>query len=54
MITLSKEIGEKSKKEYEADTKKKLFEDAKKTEAYNKFLQTFSDAELVEIENKDE
>ncbi len=54
MITLSKKTGEKSKKEYEADSKKKLFEDAKKTEAYNKFLQTFSDAELVEIENKDE
>ena len=54
MITLSKVIGRKSKKEYEADAKKKLFEDTKKTEVYNKFIQTFPDAELVEIENKDE
>ena len=52
MITLSKKIGEKSKKESDGDAKIKLFENAKKTETYKKILQTFSDAELIDIEIK--
>ena len=52
MITLSKKTGEKSKKESDEDAKNKLFENAKKTETYKKILQTFSDAELIDIEIK--
>ena len=52
MITLSKKIGEKSKKESDGDAKIKLFENAKKTETYKKILQKFSDAELIDIEIK--
>ena len=52
MITLSKKVGEKSKKESDGDAKIKLFENAKKTETYKKILQTFSDAELIDIEIK--
>ncbi len=52
MITLSKKTGEKSKKESDEDVKNKLFENVKKTETYKKILQTFSDAELIDIEIK--
>ena len=52
MITLSKKTGEKTKKESNEDAKNKLFENAKKTETYKKILQTFSDAELIDIEIK--
>ena len=52
MIALSKKTGEKSKKESDKDAKNKLFENAKKTETYKKILQTFSDAELIDIEIK--
>ena len=54
IITLSKKEGIKSKREIQTDLKKKLFEDAKKTETYKKILNTFSDAELIDIEKKDE
>ena len=54
MITLSKKIGEKSKKESEVENKKKLFEETKDTESYKKILQIFSDAELIDIKKKDE
>ncbi len=52
MITLSKKIGEKSKKQSETENKKKLFEETKNTESYKKILKTFSDAELVDIKKK--
>ena len=54
IITLSKKIGEKSKKESEVENKKKLFEETKDTESYKKILQIFSDAELIDIKKKDE
>ena len=54
IITLSKKEGTKSKRETQTDLKKKLFEDAKKTETYKKILNIFSDAELIDIEKKDE
>ena len=54
MITLSKKIGGKSKKESEVENKKKLFEETKDTESYKKILQIFSDAELIDIKKKDE
>ena len=54
IITLSKKEGTKSNREILTDLKKKLFEDAKKTETYKKILNTFSDAELIDIEKKDE
>ena len=52
MITLSKKIGEKSKKQSETENKKKLFEETKNTESYKKILKTFSDAELIDIKKK--
>ncbi len=54
MITLSKKTGGKSKKETEVENKKKLFEETKDTESYKKILQTFSDAELIDIKKTDE
>ncbi len=54
IISLTKKTGEKSKKENEKEIKNKLFEDAKNTETYKKFLQTFADAELVDIKKKDD
>ena len=54
IISFSKELGDKSKKAHEADKLKKLFEEAKKTETYRKILENFSDAELVQIDKKDE
>ncbi len=54
MIALSKKIGKKSKREIEIENKQKLFEEIKKTETYKKILQTFSDAELIDIKKKDE
>ena len=54
MITLSKKTGGKSKKESEVENKKKLFEETKDTESYKKILQTFSDAELIDIKKTDE
>ena len=52
MISLSSKTGEKSKKESEDLVKKKIFEDEMKTDEYKKILNTFSDAELVEIKKK--
>ncbi len=52
MISLSSKTGEKSKKERDDLAKKKNFEDEKKTDEYKRILNTFSDAELVEIKKK--
>ena len=57
IISLSKKGGAISKKQEEQINKKKLFEDAKKSKVYKKVLETFPDAELINIEayeDKDE
>ena len=54
MISLSAKVGEKSKKESNMEDKRKAVDDIKNSEIYKKILKTFSDAELVEIEKKDE
>jgi len=57
IISLSKKDSAISKKQEEQINKKKLFEDAKKSKVYKKVLETFPDAELINIEvyeDKDE
>jgi len=50
IITLSKKKGKPSKKENEVNLKKNLLEKAKKKPIYKKILDTFPDAELIDIE----
>ena len=54
IISLSKKNGEPSKKEKDVIFKKKLLQNAKKGEVYKKVLETFVDAELVDIDTKKE
>ena len=54
IITLSKKKGRPSKKEKEINFKKDLLEKAKESLIYKKVLETFSDAELVDIEKEKE
>jgi len=54
MISLSVKSGEKTKKESNTELKKKSLDNIKNSQIYKKILKTFSDAELVEVENKDE
>ena len=50
IISLSKESGEPSKKEKETIFRKELLEKEKKNKVYKKVLETFPDAELIDIE----
>ena len=52
IISLSKKIGELSKKEKDISNKKKFLEKAKKGEVYKKVLEIFPDAELIDIDVK--
>ena len=52
IISLSKKIGELSKKEKNIISKKKLLENAKRGEVYKKVLEIFPDAELIDIDVK--
>ena len=52
IISLSKKIGELSKKEKNIISKKKFLENAKRGEVYKKVLEIFPDAELVDINVK--
>ena len=52
IISLSKKIGELSKKEKNIISKKKLLENAKRGEVYKKVLEIFPDAELIDINVK--
>ena len=52
IISLSKKIGELSKKEKDIISKKKLLENAKRGEVYKKVLEIFPDAELIDIDVK--
>ena len=52
IISLSKKIGELSKKEKDIISKKKFLENAKRGEVYKKVLEIFPDAELIDIDVK--
>ena len=52
IISLSKKIGELSKKEKNIISKKKFLENAKRGEVYKKVLEIFPDAELIYIDVK--
>ena len=52
IISLSKKIGELSKKEKDIISKKKLLENAKRGEVYKKVLEIFPDADLIDIDVK--
>ena len=57
IITLSKKQGKPSIKQEEINLKKELFDKIKNSESYKKILETFSDAELIDIkieEKKDD
>ncbi len=49
IISLSKKEGAISKKQEKQINKNKIFEDAKKSIIYKKVLETFSDAELIDV-----
>ena len=53
IITLSKTKGQPSKKEEEVNLKKELLKDVKKSSIYKDMLKKFPDAELIDINNKD-
>ena len=53
IITLSKKKGKPSIKENEINIKKDLLEKAKKELIYKKILETFPDAELIDIETEE-
>ena len=50
IITLSKDIGDQTIYEKKDEVKKKLFDDAKKTEVYQRIKELFPDAELSNVE----
>jgi len=50
IITLSKDIGDKTIFERKDEVKKRLFEDAKKTEVYQMVKELFPDAELSNVD----
>jgi DNA polymerase-3 subunit gamma/tau len=53
VITLSKEIGQKTFSETRDIKKKELFDQEKKGEIYKKFKNIFSDGELLEVKKED-
>ncbi len=54
IISLSKNQGQISKKEKNKINEKKIFDDVKKSEAYKKVIETFPDAELINVELKED
>tara|TARA_Y100001936_G_C15925863_1_gene586656 strand:- start:464 stop:1006 length:543 start_codon:yes stop_codon:yes gene_type:complete len=52
IISLSKKAGEKTFKEIKLDKEKNLINEAKSSETYKKIVDTFIDAELIEVEKK--
>ena len=54
IITFSKKSGQPSKKQRNEINKKKMLLEAKNSEVYKKMLETFPDAELIDVEIKDE
>ena len=53
IIAFSKEIGELSTKQKKNLKKSKNIENVKKEKIYKKILETFSDAELIDVKLKD-
>ena len=53
VITLSKEVGEKTFSELQYIKKNELIEEEKKGNVYKKFKNIFSDGELLEIKKED-
>ena len=54
IISLSKNQGQISKKEKNKIDEKKIFDDVKKSEAYKKVVEAFPDAELINVELKED
>ena len=54
IIAFSKEVGQLSKKQKNIIKKTKIFEDVKKENVYKKVLDLFPDAELINVELKDD
>ena len=54
IIAFSKETGQLSKKQKKDNAKVKIIEDFKRGDIYKKILETFPDAELIDIEIKEE
>ena len=54
IISLSKNEGQISKKEKNKIDEKKIFDDVKKSEAYKKVIEAFPDAELINVELKED
>ncbi len=54
IISLSKNQGQISKKEKNKIDEKKVFDDVKKSEAYEKVIEAFPDAELINVELKED
>ena len=53
VITLTKEVGQKTISELQSTKRKELLEQEKKGEVYRKFKNIFSDGELTEVLKKD-
>jgi DNA polymerase-3 subunit gamma/tau len=53
IIAFSKKIGQLSKKQKTEIEKSKIIEDAKSEDVYKKVLESFPDAELVDVKLKD-
>ena len=53
IISLTKKEGNKTIRDTKVDFQKKNFEDAKKTETYEKVIESFPDAELTEVKKDD-
>ena len=54
IISLSKNQGQISKKEKNKIDEKKIFDDVKKSETYKKVIEAFPDAELINVELKED
>ncbi len=54
IISLSKNQGQISKKQKKKIDEKKIFDDVKKSEAYKKVIEAFPDAELINVELKED
>tara|TARA_B100000470_G_scaffold72253_1_gene55154 strand:- start:556 stop:2229 length:1674 start_codon:yes stop_codon:yes gene_type:complete len=53
IIAFSKKIGELSKKQKEDIEKSKIIEEVKKKDTFKRVLETFPDAELIDVKSKD-
>ena len=54
IITLSKEKGQPTHQEIKLERKQTQLDEAIKTNAYKKMLETFSDAKLIAVEENEE